>query len=193
MMKSLKESLLDSKTQTMESLFDRDLVEKDIPGHQLKDLVFFDGQWVYRLRKGLSRVIIPIKDYDKDNALDMIDWKKVKQDLKKWGGDKIDLGLYAYANADALIMRNVDTNKKTENFARLIMSIPYIEEVKFGEFNSRFKDEFLKKLDSYILPNWKRDFCFDLMTSRSGLVFSLRYISWRNQELLRFEFLKNSD
>ena len=186
-MKSLKESLFDSKAQTMESLFDRDLVEKDIPGHQLKDLVFFDGQWVYKL---LSKDSFGFKN---PHALEIIDWKQVRKDLKKWGGDKIDLGLYAYANADAHNIRNADTNKKTENFARLIMSIPYIEEVKFGEFNSRFRDEFLKKLDSYILPNWKQDFHFELMTGRYGLNFTLHYAPWGDQELLRFEFLKNSD
>lgn len=36
-MKNLKESLFTSKTQTMESLFDKDLVEKDIFS-ELKDL-----------------------------------------------------------------------------------------------------------------------------------------------------------
>lgn len=169
-----------------ESLFDKDLVEKDIPGHQLKDLVFFDGQWVYKL---LSKDYFGFKN---PHVLEIIDWKRVRQSLKKWGGDKIDLGLYAYANADAHNVRNVDTNKKTENFARLIMSIPYIEEVNFGGFNSRFRDEFLKKLDNYILPNWKRDFHFELITTRFGLVFTLHYSPWGDQELLRFEFLKNT-
>ena len=73
-----------------ESLFDKDLVKKDIPGHQLKDLVYFDGQWVYRL---LSKDSFGFKN---PHVLEIIDWKRVRQNLKKWGGDKIDLGLYAY-------------------------------------------------------------------------------------------------
>ena len=133
-----------------ESLFDRDLVEKEPIDNQLKDIVLFDGQWVYKLRQGLSKVIIPTGDYDGNNALGVIDWKEVKKDLKKWGGDKIDLGQYAYANADKFIMRNTDTNKKTEDFTRLILSIPYTEEYYFGGFNSRFREEFTPKLDKYI-------------------------------------------
>ena len=187
----------------VESLFDNDLVQKEIPGHQLKDIVFFDGQWVYRLRKGYSKIIIPIEGYDKDNALGVIDWKKVRQDLKKWGGNKINLGLYAYANADEYNIRNTETTKKTEDFARLILTIPYIEEYHFGEFNSRFRDEFIPKLDEYILPQYKqhmKHFYFDINSrSKFGMTVALKYgcesynFSTFDTEVLRFEFVKNSD
>jgi len=185
-----------------ESLFDRDLIEKDVPGHQLKDIMFFDGQCVYKLRQGLSRVIIPTGDYDRDNALGAIDWKEVKKDLKKWGGDKIDLGRYAYANADKYIMRNSDTNKKTEDFARLILSIPYTEEYYFGGFNSRFREEFTPKLDKYILSEYKdesRGKCFYFEVdcrSRFGCSISLYYGGYNpanDPEVLRWEFMKKTD
>lgn len=180
-----------------ESLFDRDLVEKEPISNQLKNLVVFDGQWVYKLRQGLSRVIIPTGDYDGNNALGVIDWKAVKKDLKKWGGDKIDLGLYAYANADRYIMRTTETNKKTEDFARLIMSIPFTEEYYFGSFNSRFCDEFIPKLSKYILPQYMDQFYFYIMTlSRFGLVVVVKYGAMnpeRDPEVLRWEFLKKSD
>ena len=194
-----------------ESLFDGDLIEKEIPGHQLKDIVVFDGQWVYRLRKGYSRIIIPTKGYDKDNALGVIDWKKVRRDLKKWGGNKIDLGLYPYANADEYIMRTAETNKKTEDFARLILSIPYIEEYYFGRFNSRFCEEFIPKLTEYILPQYKNFnsssdvFYFDIDTKSKyyiSMSLKLRILSRsiygtynlpEDPEVLRFEFyIKNN-
>ncbi len=185
-----------------ESLFDRDLIEKEVPGHQLKDIVFFDGQWVYRLRKGYSQVIIPVEDYDKDNALSIIDWKKVRWDLKKWGGNKINLGLYAYASADKYNIRNTETTKKTEDFARLILTIPYIEEYNFGGFNSRFCEEFVPKLTEYILPEYRfksymKQFYFDIITrSKFGITIVVKYGRYNpsnDPEVLRWEFVKNSD
>jgi len=166
-----------------ESLFDKDLVTKDIPGHQLKDLVFFDGQWVYRLMDKSNF------GFKQPHILEIIDWGKVRHDLKKFQGDKIDLGLYAYANADSHNIRNVDTNKKTEAFARLIMSIPFVEDCNFGSWNSRFRDEFLPKLNDYILPG-RKDFHFELTTTRFGVIFTVHYGPWGDQELLRFEFVK---
>ena len=50
-MKNLKESLFDSKTQTMESLFDKDLVEKDIFS-ELKDLgSFFEAADAWNVKQ----------------------------------------------------------------------------------------------------------------------------------------------
>ena len=171
----------------VESLFDKDLAQKGVPGFQLKDIVFFDGQWVYKYQH---------PNLKKNNVLEIIDWKKVRADLKKWGGDKIDLGRYAYANADAWIIRNSETVRKTENFARLIMSIPYAEECYFGSFNSRFRDEFLLKLNKYILPEYGPDypgFHFDIVTTRFGLVITIEYDPTGDEKYLRFEFLKKSD
>lgn len=188
-----------------ESIFDRDLVEKEPIGNQLKDIVLFDGQWVYKLRHGLSNVIIPTGDYEENNALSVIDWKAVKKDLKRWGGDKVNLGQYAYANADKYIMRNADTNKKTEDFARLILSIPYAEEYYFGGFNSRFREEFTPKLDKYILPEYKdesRDKYFYFKVdcrSRFGCFITLNYGGYNpynpvnDPEVLRWEFIKKAD
>ncbi len=197
-MKSLKESLFDSKTQTMESLFDRDLVTKEPIGNQLKNIVFFDGQLVYRIFQGSKRLIYT-GDYVFNNALHIFDWDKVKKDLKKWKGDKIDLGLYAYANSTKYIMRTAETNKKTEDFARLIMSIPFTEEYHFGSFNSRFRDEFIPKLSEYILPRYKdfkpymNQFYFDILTRSYGFSIVVRYGAMnpdRDPEVLRWEFLK---
>lgn len=186
-----------------ESLFDRDLVEKEPIDNQLKDIFVFDGQWVYRLRHGLNNVIIPTGGYDENNALGVIDWKAVKKDLKKWGGDKVNLGQYAYANADKDIMRTTETNKKSEDFARLILSIPYIEEYKFGGFNGRFRKEFTQKLNNYILPKYKvpRDKYFYFRISygsRWGCYITLNYRGadpdpTNDPELLRWEFLKKAD
>lgn len=169
-----------------ESLFDRDLVQKEVPGHQLKDIVFFDGQWVYRL---LDKSNFGFKQ---PHILEIIDWGKVRKDLKKFQGDKIDLGLYAYASADQHNIRNTDTNKKTEAFAKLILSIPFVSEVHFGGYNSRFRDEFVQKLNEYILPS-RKDFHFELTTTRIGVIFTVHYGPWGDQELLRFEFVKYSD
>ncbi len=168
-----------------ESLFDRDLVEKEPIDNQLKDLVVFDGQWVCRLMDKSNF------GFKQPHILEIIDWNKVRRDLKKFHGDKIDLGLYAYSNADRLNIRNNDTNKKTETFARLIMSIPFIEDCNFGSYNSRFRDEFLPKLNDYILPRWK-DFHFELTTTRFGVIFTVHYEPWGDKELLRWEFLKNA-
>lgn len=54
-MKNLKESLFDSKTQTTESLFDKDLVEKDIFS-ELKDLRgFFEAADVWNAKQQHSK------------------------------------------------------------------------------------------------------------------------------------------
>ena len=166
-----------------ESLFDKDIVQKEIHGHQLKDIVYFDGQWVYRLMDKSNF------GFRNNHILEIFDWSEVRKDLKKFGGDKIDLGLYAYASADQHNIRNVDTNKKTEAFAKLIMSIPFASEFNFGSYNSRFRDEFIPKLDDYILPG-RKDFHFELITTRFGAIFTVHYGPWGDQELLRFEFLK---
>lgn len=166
-----------------ESLFDVDLADKPV-GHRLNDIVFFDGQWVYRL---LDKNSFGFKH---PHILEIIDWKKVHKDLKLFGGDKINLGLYAYANADHHNIRNVDTNKKTESFAKLILSIPFASDVNFGGYNSRFRDEFVPKLDGYILPPERNDFHFELTTTRFGVIFTVHYSPWGDQELLRFEFVK---
>lgn len=167
-----------------ESLFDTDLADKNA-GHKLNDIAFFDGQWVYRMYI-ITRDALHIKG---NNALEVIDWKKVRKDLKKFGGDKIDLGLYGYANADKHIIRNTETNKKTEDFARLILSIPYGEEYYWGGFNSRFRDEFVPKLDEYIIPEhwyWVMD-----CRSRFGFNITLHFYG-AAEEWLRFEFIKRS-
>ena len=177
-----------------ESLFDTDLVQKDVPGHKLKDIVYFDGQWVYRYQAPFLKT---------NNALEVIDWNMVRKDLKKYGGDKIDLGLYAYPNADQRIIRNSQTVKKTEDLARLILSIPYVSEYKFGYYNDKFRDEFLKELNKYIFPDKlgteksfhiHTGFYFDVI-SDSKWVFAivLKYGPTGGEEYLRFEFLKYSD
>lgn len=187
-----------------ESLFDKDLVEKPA-GHQLNDIAFFDGQWVYRVVEPTRKKL----DIKGNNALEVIDWKKVRKDLKKIGGDKIDLGLYAYASADKHIIRNTETNKKTEDFARLILSIPYGEEYYWGGFNSRFRDEFEPLLDSYILPQKRTQQSGDIRSgwyweidcrSRFGFNITLHfnesthyYGEGAGVEWLRFEFIKRSD
>ena len=177
-----------------ESLFDQDIVQKDIPGHKLKDIAFFDGQWVYRYQAPFLKT---------NNALEVIDWNMVRKDLKKYGGDKIDLGLYAYANADQYNIRNAQTNKKTEMFAKLIMSIPYICEYKFASYNAQFRDEFLKELNKYIFPDKLKTkgpfhkytgFYFDLISdSKFGFAIVLKYGPTGDEEYLRFEFVKYSD
>lgn len=185
-----------------ESLFDDDLVEKEVPGHCLKDLVFFDGQLVYRIFKGSKRLIYT-GDYVRNNALYIFDWNKVKKDLKKFGGDKIDLRLYAYASSNEYVMRTTETNKKSEDFARLILSIPFIEEYQFGGFNSRFRYEFIPKLEDYMLPQYKNPkssyisrFYFDFITqSKYSLRVVVRYgnNSSDDPEVLSWEFLKLPD
>ena len=174
-----------------ESLFDKDLVTRDITS-SIKDDVFFDGQWVARLRKGMSKVFIPIEGISKDNVLEVIDWKKVKKDLKLFGGTNLDLGLYAYANNSEHNIRTVETTKKTEDFARLIMSVPCVEKINFNGYNSRFRDEITPRLNSYILPEFKHKFYFDCLTSKYTFSVVLKCPSsgsW--DDLLRFEFEKN--
>ena len=176
-----------------ESLFDTDLIDK-IAGKQLKDIAFFDGQWVYRLSSmaGWPSLVQKRTGIKGNNALEVIDWKKVRKDLKKFGGDKIDLGLYAFANANKLVIRNTETNKKTENFARLILSIPYGEEYYWGGFNSRFRDEFIPKLNEYILPE-KRNNWYWVMDCRSKFGFNITlHFQESAEEWLRFEFIKRS-
>jgi hypothetical protein len=179
----------------VESLFDTDLVQKKVPVHQIKDIAFFDGQWVLRLAPGFP---IP----KQDNALGVIDWKKVVKDVKEFGGQKIDLGMYAYANASNTNIRTVQSTKKTELFARLLMCIPFLEECRFGEFNSRFRDEMCQKLDQYILPEWKGEkrgingntkFHFDIITSKWTIAVCLTYGPYGNTDLLRWEFEKLKD
>ena len=178
-----------------ESLFDKDLVQKEISGHQLKDLMFFDGQIVYRVKNG-SHLVGDGADLIQDgikgpNILEIIDWGKVKKDLKKWDGNKIDLGLYGYVNSGQIIMRNAQTNKKTEDFARLILSIPFIEEYHFDSYNSRFRDEFEEKLTEYILPQWRNMFYWNVACFPYGCEISILY---KNRKIyLKFEFLKSSD
>ena len=169
-----------------ESLFDKDLIKRSPELYQLKNLVTFDGQWVLRLDDWQKRLV----DIKVNNVLSIIDWRKVKQDLKKLGGEDIDLGLYPYANSSDTNVRTAETNKKTEMFARLIMSIPYTEELHLTGFNSRFRDEFLPKLNDYILKEYRdKEFSFEEYNSRYALVFTLKHPA-TIAEFLRFEFVE---
>ena len=62
-MKSLKESLFDSKTQTMESLFDKDLIQKE-PGT-------------------LNVIVAYLTNYIKKDQTTMRDWLNCLDDIKK--------------------------------------------------------------------------------------------------------------
>ena len=183
-----------------ESLFDKDLVKTDKGvGFRLLDQAFFDGEILKRL-KG---------NYDFDmraglrgatHALGVIDWKKVRTDLKKYGGTNIDLGDYAYYNSDKYKVHNSESKPKTEMFARLILCIPTSEECNFNSFNSRFRDEMCKKLDEYITGKIgtgkpaKEFYSFDVETKDGNqLDIVLHTNDYNNFEVCRWEFLKLRD
>ena len=170
---------------TNESLFDTDLVQKEPSGYRIKNDAYFDGQWVYRLRYNS----IGIKGR---NCLEVIDWRKAKTDLKKYHGEDIDLGLYAYANSSSENIKTLETDKKTEPFAKLIMSIPLVEECRWGEFNSRFRDELEEKLNEYIVDKWKGTFKFYVVTSKYTLYVSVKTDEYPHHDMLRWEFAKYS-
>ena len=179
-----------------ESLFDKDIVKNDKGvGYRLLDQVFYDGEVLKRL-KG---------NYDSDrragfvgavHALGVIDWKKVRADLKKYGGTNIDLGLYAHYNSDKYKVHNAESKPKTEAFARLILCIPTAEECKFGSFNSRFRDEMCEKLNEYITGKIgtgkpaKEFYSFDVETSSISVDIVLHTNDYNNFEVCRWQFLK---
>jgi len=183
-----------------ESLFDKDIVtNSNKVGHQLKDQVFYDGEVLKRL-KG---------NYDFDmragfqgavHALGVIDWRKVRTDLKKYGGTDIDLGDYAYYNSDKYKVHNSESKPKTEAFARLILCIPTAEECNFNSFNSRFRDEMCKKLDDYITGKIgtgkpaKEFYSFDVETKGNNQIDVVLHTNdYNNFEVCRWEFLKLRD
>ena len=181
-----------------ESLFDKDLVEKDVPGHQLVDLVFYDGEEVRRLNNKVSGNINAVKAGMPSavHGLGAINWTKVRRDLKKNKGENIDLGLYAYWNNDQYRVRTNETIKKTEMFARLIMCLPYHEECRFGAFNSRWRDEFEELLSEYIVDKsptgapGKESYKLQVETSNVGVDIVLYSIGYECVELVRWSFLK---
>ena len=191
-----------------ESLFDKDIVKTDKGvGFKLMDQAFFDGEvlkrlkgawisWSYDILVGLPGAT---------HALGVIDWKKVRADLKRYGGTDIDLGDYAYYNSDKYKVHNAESKPKTEAFARLILCMPTAEECNFNSYNSRFRDEMCKKLDEYItgkigtgLPA-KKIYSFDVETKDGDQVDVVLWFNADSRfdngaiEVCRWEFLKLGD
>ena len=196
-MRTLQESLFDSETQTMESLFDKDIVtNSDKVGYQLKDQVFYDGELLRRLKGNYDldmRVGLP----GWPHVLGLIDWKKVKKDLNKFDGKDIDLGLYAHYNTDKYKIHNAETKSKTEAFARLILCIRTAEECQFDSYNSRFRDELSEKLNEYLVEKTgtgaptKKLFSFDVETKHNEIDVVLWHNGYdRRSDMARWEFLK---
>jgi hypothetical protein len=179
-----------------ESLFDKDIVKTNKGvGFRLQDQAFYDGEWLRRLKGNYDfdiRADLP----GATHALGIINWKKVRADLKKYGGDDIDLGDYAYYNSDKYKVHNATTKPKTEAFARLILSIPTTEECHFDAYNSRFRDEMCGKLNEYIVEEKKDIYTFDVETKFKDLqldvVLRIKNDRVRNRDLdlCRWEFLK---
>lgn len=183
-----------------ESLFDKDIVtNSNKVGHQLKDQVFYDGEVLRRLKGNFGYdAYVGLPGWP--HALGLIDWKKVKGDLKKFGGKDIDLGMYAHYNTDKYRIHNVDTKPKTEAFARLILSIRTVEECQLNSYNSRFRDELSEKLNEYLVEKTgtgaptKNLFHFDVETKHNQIDIVLWHKGYdRSLEVIRWEFLKLRD
>ena len=182
-----------------ESLFDKDIVKTDKGiGFKLIDQAFFDGEVLRRL-KGNWKYDTLVGLPGATHALGVIDWKKVRADLKKYGGTDIDLGDYAYYNSDKYKVHNSESKPKTEAFARLILCMPTAEKCNFDSYNSRFRDEMCKKLDEYItgkigtgLPA-KVIYSFDVETKDGDQVDVVLWYNARGSDAIkvcRWEFLK---
>lgn len=182
----------------VESLFDKDIIQKDVEGHQIKDVANFDGQWVYRIKRG-QQVNLYFEKIKDNNVLEVLDWNKIRKDLKRHKGDKIDLGMYPWAGSDGFNIKNAKTDKKTEMLARFIMSIPTIEKLEFGGFNRKWREEIEGILNEYILPQFRgvksgwsyTNFYWTSAVSKYTLAISLRYGSYGDQDLIRLEFSNN--
>lgn len=183
-----------------ESLFDRDIVtNSDKVGHRLKDQVFFDGEVLKRLKGNYSYdIYVGLPGWP--HALGLIDWKKVKGDLKKFDGKDIDLGSYAHYNTDKHKIHNAETKPKTEAFARLILSIRTMVECQFGPYNNTFEYELSEKLNEYLVEKTgtgaptKNFFHFDVETKHNQIDVALWYKGYdRSIEVIRWEFLKLRD
>ena len=185
-----------------ESLFDKDAItNSDDIGYQLKDQVFYDGEILHRLT-GVWNLAALAGVPGQPHALIMIDWKKVKADLKKYKGQNIDLGLYAHYNSDKYKIHNATTKVKTEAFARLILSIRTAEKCNFESYNHNqaFERDLCDKLNKYIVEKTltgapaKDSFYFKVETKHNALnvlFYNRGYYS--NYELIRWEFLKLRD
>ena len=146
-MKTLKESLLQFKESqaTTESLFDDDLVEKDIR-YRLKDNFEFAGQLVWR-----SRGVAVVGEFsDKPNYLGAIDWRFLKKELIKLGELDFDLGRYSYYNSDSNFERTSDSVKKTEMLARYILNVPLYDKYEKSGYNSRLRDDLVEELNRFV-------------------------------------------
>lgn len=134
-----------------ESLFDTDLVEKDIR-YKLKENFKFDGQLIER-----SKYIDIVGEFsNKLNYLGAIDWNFLKKELIKLGELDFDLGKYSYYNSNSVYERTRDSVKKTEMLARYILNVPLYSKYKKTGYNSRIRDDleellnrFVDKLDLY--------------------------------------------
>ena len=180
-----------------ESLFDKDIITNDKRvGHFLKDLVFYDGEFLMRL-KGNFNFDITAGLPGQTHALSVIDWKKVRKDLIKYNGNNIDLGLYAHYNSDKYKVHSIESTSKTEAFAKLILCIPTAEECNFNSYNSRFRDEMCKKLNEYIISKMKDIYSFDIETKdgdQLDIVLNKNYNEqYKRFEVCRWEFLKITD
>lgn len=188
-----------------ESLFDKDLVQQEPTGFQLKDYLAFDGQWVYRTSRSeciTNENIEAVRDAGVKglNVLEIINWKKVKQDLKKYKGDGSDLGMYAYASPSSSNMRTAETTRKTEDLARLMLTIPFTKELPEYSAASwtinEFTKEFRRKMNEYIFPKFKGGFStlfyFDIMIGKYNIFVGLNFYPTKTQ-WVRFEFLKLND
>ena len=183
-----------------ESLFDKDIVtNSNKVGHQLKDQVFYDGEVLKRL-KGNYNYDFYVGLPGWPHALGLIDWNKVKGDLKKFGGKDIDLGMYAHYNTDKYKIHNTDTKPKTEAFARLILCIRTGEECQLNSYNSRFRDELSEKLNEYLVEKTgtgaptKKLFYFDVETKHNQIDIVLWHKGYdKSLEVIRWEFLKLRD
>ena len=188
-----------------ESLFDKDLVQQEPTGFQLNDYLVFDGQWVYRTSRSeciTNDDIEAVRDAGVKglNVLEIINWKKVKQDLKKYKGDLLDLGMYAYASSSSSNMRTVETTRKTEDLVRLMLTIPFTKELPehsaaSGTINE-FTKEFRRKMNEYIFPKFKGGFSalfyFDITIGKYNVFVTLNFYPTKTQ-WLRFEFLNLND
>lgn len=183
-----------------ESLFDKDIVtNSNKVGYQLKDQVFYDGEVLRRLKGNFGYdAYVGLPGWP--HALGLIDWKKVKGDLKKFGGKDIYLGMYAHYNTDKYRIHNVDTKPKTEAFARLILCIRTAEECQLNSYNSRFRDELSEKLNEYLVEKTgtgaptRNLFHFDVETKHNQIDIVLWYKGYdRSLEVIRWEFLKLRD